>query len=123
MYRDVSNASDQNILEKELGKLESRVSTIIAEIKKAFESSRDGFSMSRDQRDALRKFLFVMKYRGPGFHQRFHGNKLGRYVADDADRFEKYMAENGYGKPVDVWFKSIATILDLQFDLQGHWKE
>lgn len=123
MYRDVSNASDQNIIEKELSKLESRVSRIIAEIKKAFESSRDVFSMSRDQRDTLRKFLFVMKYRGPGFYQRFHGNKPGRYIADDADQLEKYMAENGYGKPVDVWIKSIATILDLQLDLQGHWKE
>jgi hypothetical protein len=122
MYRDISNVSDHNILEKRLGKLESRVSTIIAEIKKAFESSRDGFSISRDQKDMLRKFLFIMKYRGPGFHQRFHGDKSGRYVADDADQFKKYMAENGYDNPVDVWFKSITTILDLRFDLQGHWR-
>ena len=50
MYQDVSNASDHNILEKELSKLESQVSTIIAGIKRAFESSKDGFSMSRDHR-------------------------------------------------------------------------
>lgn len=123
MYRDISNASDHNVIEKALGILESRVSKIIAEIKNAFDSSRHGFSMSRDQRDILRKFLFIMKYRGPGFHQRFHGNKSGTYVADDAHRFEMYMAENGYDNPVDVWFKSIMTILDLQFDLQGHWKQ
>lgn len=123
MYRDISNASDHNILEKRFSKLESQVSKIIAEIKNTFESSKDGFSMSRDQRDILRKFLFIMKYRGPGFHQRFHGNQAGKYVANDAYRFEKYMAENGYDNPVDVWFKSITTILDLQFDLQGHWKK
>ncbi|CAN9170956.1 unnamed protein product [Alternaria alternata] len=123
MYQDVSNASDHNILEKELSKLESQVSTIIAGIKKAFESSKDGFSMSRDQRDILRKFLFIMKYRGPGFHQRFHGDTSGRYVEDDADQLEKYMMENGYHNPVDVWFRSIKTILDLRFDLQGNWQK
>lgn len=123
MYQDVSNASDHNILEKELSKLESQVSTIIAGIKRAFESSKDGFSMSRDQRDILRKFLFIMKYRGPGFHQRFHGDTSGRYVEDDADQLEKYMMENGYHNPVDVWFRSIKTILDLRFDLQGNWQK
>ncbi|KAH7093417.1 hypothetical protein FB567DRAFT_515306 [Paraphoma chrysanthemicola] len=123
MYQDVSNASDHNILEKELSKLESRVSQIIAGIKKAFESSKDGFSMSRDQRDMLRKFLFIMKYRGPGFHRRFHGDKSGRYVQNDAAIFEKYMAENGYHNPVDVWYKSIKTILDLRIDVQGKWRQ
>ncbi|KAH7082880.1 hypothetical protein BKA63DRAFT_139266 [Paraphoma chrysanthemicola] len=122
MYQDVSNASDHNMLEKEFSKLESRVSQIIAGIKKAFDSSKEGFSMSRDQRDILRKFLFIMKYRGPGFHRRFHGDKSGRYVQTDAVQFEKYMAENGYHNPVDVWYKSIKTILDIQFDLQGNWK-
>lgn len=122
MYQDVSNASDRNIIEKELSKLESRVSKIIAEIKKAFESSKDGFSMSRDQRDILRKFLFIMKYRGPGYHQRFYGDKSGRYVENDADQFKKYMVENGYHNPVDVWLKSIKTILDLRFDLHGNWR-
>ncbi|KAH8621444.1 hypothetical protein IG631_23929 [Alternaria alternata] len=123
MYQDISNASDHNILEKELSKLKSQVSTIIARIKKAFESSKDSFSMSRDQRDILRKFLFIIKYRGPGFHQRFHGDTSGRYVKDDADQLEKYMIENGYHNPVDVWFRSIKTILDLRFDLQGNWQK
>lgn len=123
MYQDVSNASDHNILEKELSKIEGRVGRIIAGIKKAFESSQGGFSMSRYKRDILRKFLFIMKYRGPGFHKRFQGDKSGRYVEDDADQFEKYMVENGYLNPVDVWVKSIRTILDLQFDALGKWRK
>jgi hypothetical protein len=33
------------------------------------------------------------------------------------------MPENGYDKAVDVWYKSIKTILDLKMDLEGRWKE
>lgn len=79
--------------------------------------------MSRDQRDVLRKFLFIMKYRGLGFHRRFHGNKSGKYIEDDADQLQKYMQENGFHNPVDVWLKSIKTILDLKIDLLGNWKK
>jgi hypothetical protein len=123
MYRDVSNASDHHFLEKEIGKLESQASSIIAGIRKAFESQQSGFSMSRQQRDTLRKFLFIMKYRGPTFHRRFHGDGSGKYNADDTNQFNKYMQEKGYQNPVDVWFKSIKTILDLKLDLEGKWKK
>ena len=122
MYRDVSNASDHNFLEKAIGKLESQVSSVIADIRKSFESRKTGFSMSRHQRDTLRKFLFIMKYRGPSFHRRFHGDSSGKYNADDAEQFKTYMQEKGYQNPVDVWFKSIKTILDLKLDLEGEWK-
>ncbi|KAJ4289800.1 hypothetical protein N0V90_011131 [Kalmusia sp. IMI 367209] len=123
MYRDISNASDYNFLEKEIGRIESQVSSIIADIKKAFEGGMTGFSMSRSQRDLLRKFLFIMKYRGPGFYRRFHGDESGEYNEDDAVQFKLYMQERGYRKPVDVWFKSIKTILDLKLDLEGRWKK
>jgi len=64
-----------------------------------------------------------MKYRGPRFHQRFYGNSSSDYKQDDSDLFIKYMNENGYQKPVDVWLKSIKTILDLEMDLEGKWKD
>jgi hypothetical protein len=123
MYMDISNAADHNFLERELGKLESRVSRIIAEIRKALESGKEGFSMSRDQKDLLRKFLFVMKYRGPGYYRRFHGDEHGDYHEDDEGPFKEYMAEKGFRKPVDVWFQSIKTILELDVDLEGKWQK
>ncbi|KAF1847287.1 uncharacterized protein K460DRAFT_276406 [Cucurbitaria berberidis CBS 394.84] len=123
MYQDITNTADHNFLEKEIGKLESRVSSLIADIRKASESGKSGFSMSRQQRDMLRKFLFIMKYRGPGFHRRFHGDESGQYKEDDADQFERYMQEQGYKSPVEVWSKSIKTILNLTMDLQGQWQE
>lgn len=121
MYRDISNATDQYYLEKEIGKLESRVSVIIAGIRKALESGKDGISMRRNERDMLRKFLFIMKYRGQGYHRRFHGDESGNYDEDDKNQFKKYMQEKGYRNPVDVWFKSIKTILELKMDLNGEW--
>jgi hypothetical protein len=123
MYRDISNATDQYYLEKEIGKLESRVSGIIAGIKKAFESGNNSFSMVRNEKDILRKFLFIMKYRGRTFHRRFYGDGSGNYNAEDKDQFKKYMQEKGYQNPVDVWFKSIKTILELKMDLEGNWQK
>lgn len=123
MYRDISKAADQYYLEKEIGKLESQVSVTIAGIRKALESGQNGFSMTRHQRNVLRKFLFIMKYRGMGFHRRFHGNKSGNYVEDDKYDLEKYMQEKGYKKPVDVWFRSIKAILELKMDLKGEWRK
>jgi hypothetical protein len=78
-------------LEKELSKLESRVGCIIAGIKSAIDSRKDGFSMSRDQRNVLRKFLFIMKYRGLGFHRRFHGDKSGKHIESDAGQLQQHM--------------------------------
>jgi hypothetical protein len=119
MYRDSSNSADYNYLEKEFGKLESQVSKIIAGIREALESGKSGFSMTRNQRDTLRKFLFIMKYRGLGFHRRFHGDVSGRYEEDDKGRLEKYMQAKGYRKLVDVWLKSIKAFLEVKMDVEG----
>jgi hypothetical protein len=123
MYMDAANAADRQYLERELSKLENDVSSILAEIRKASERGQAGFCMSRDQRDLLRKFLFIMKYRGPNFHERFHGDQTGNYKEDDKEQFTRYMQENGYSNPVDVWFKSIKTVLRLNMDLEGRWKQ
>jgi hypothetical protein len=123
MYMDATNVTDRHYLEKELSKLERDVSKIIAGIREASELGQAGFSMSRDQRDLLRKFLFIMSYRGPNFHKRFHGDQSGTYHQDDKEKFERYMQENGYDKAVDVWYRSIKTILDLKIDLEGRWKD
>ncbi|KAF2134927.1 hypothetical protein P153DRAFT_329801 [Dothidotthia symphoricarpi CBS 119687] len=123
MYQDLSNVSDFNYLEKEIGKLESRVSVLIAGIRDALGSGKGDYSMSRPERDMLRKFMFIMKYRGPGFYRRFHGDKSGNYKQDDTDKFKAYMQEKGYQKPVDVWFQSIKTILNLEMDLDGSWQK
>lgn len=122
MYTDICDARDRNHIEKKLSKLECSASTIIRRITKALESGENGVRMQRSDRDLLRKFLFIMKYRGPGFHRRFQGNENGTYVADDKKTFDKYMEEKGYKRPVDVWLKAIDVIIDLNMDNDGEWQ-
>lgn len=121
MYRDFAKASDQNYLEKQLSKLESEAAKVISKIHKAFNSGNQAVWISRKERNILRKFLFIMKYRGKNFHKRFVNDEMEGYVEDDREKFLKYMRENGFQKPVDVWIHSIKTILELKMDPMGEW--
>ena len=72
MYRDFAHATNQHYLEQQLSKLESRAGQIISKIKKAFEANENEVWITRPERDDLRKFLFIMKYRGSMAHKRFY---------------------------------------------------
>src|SRR5438046_7080918 len=103
MYRDFAHATDQHYLEKQLSKLESRACEIISKIKKAFEANENEVWITRPERDDLRKFLFIMKYRGLLMRQRFYYQRIEEYSANDREMMLKYMHEKGFQKPIDVW--------------------
>lgn len=121
MYRDFADATNQHYLEEQLSKLESRAAGIISKIRKAFEAGNKDIWLIRTERDILRKFLFIMKYRGSGMHKRFYHEGAEGYSADDRERLLLYMQERGFNKPVDVWFDNIKGILELKMDPNGHW--
>ncbi|KAL9085882.1 MAG: hypothetical protein Q9165_007365 [Trypethelium subeluteriae] len=121
MYRDFTKVEDQQYLEKHLGKLESQAAQIINRVCKAFNNGNHTVWISRPERNNLRKFFFLMKYRGKGFHRRFLGDTTQGYVEDDKDKFLEYMRKRNFRNPLDVWFHSIKTILDLQMDVQSQW--
>lgn len=76
MYNDAADAiNSKKSVEAELSKLESRTAKILQKVKKAHENGDKGIALNRLERDRLRKFLFIMKYRGPGFY--------GKYVSRD----------------------------------------
>jgi hypothetical protein len=52
-------------VEQELSKLESQTAVILQKVKKAHENGDAGICLTRVERNKLRKFLFIMKYRGP----------------------------------------------------------
>lgn len=89
----------------------------------AFNSGNQAVWISRQERDDLRKFLFIMKYRGKGFHKRFVGDEVKGYVEDDKEKFMKYMQEKGFQKPLDLWFHNIKVILELKMDYKAEWKK
>ena len=121
MYRDFAEASNQHYLEEQLSRLESSAGRIISKILKAFEAGETEVWLARRERDTLRKFIFIMKYRGSGFHRRFYHQDTERYSANDRDKMLKYMQEKGFKKPIDVWFNNIKGMLELEMDLKDKW--
>ncbi|KAL9618008.1 MAG: hypothetical protein Q9160_007256 [Pyrenula sp. 1 TL-2023] len=123
MYRDLRDAKNQHHLEQELSVLESQAGKIISRIRKRHEAAEKDVWMTRKEYDTLRKFLFIMKYRGMGFHRRFQHETADEYLEDDKERFLKYMAKKGFTRPMDVWFDNIKAILQLKMDPDAQWAD
>ncbi|KAK3390131.1 hypothetical protein B0H63DRAFT_519366 [Podospora didyma] len=124
MYSDDSKPThQQQHVEKMLSKLETQASIVFQKIVKAFERKEDGLWITRDERDLVRKFLFMMKYRGSGFHNRFGHNKAEDYDENDRELMLDYMTKKGFKRPLDVWFHNIKTIIELKMDFEGKWIE
>ena len=121
MYRDFANTPNQHEVEQKLSRLESNAARIIQKIRKEYEAQKKGIWISRSERDTLRKFLFIMKYRAPGFRRRFDPQLPDEYSEDDAEQLRAYMREKGYKRPVDVWFDNIKVLVDLKMDPEMKW--
>lgn len=121
MYRDFANSSNQHYLEEELSKLESRAAETVSRIRKHFEEGKTEVWITRPDRNTLRKFLFIMKYRSSRMHKRFFYQNAQGYSSDDKERLLRYMNEKGFKKPVDVWFDNIKGMLELKMDAKGDW--
>jgi hypothetical protein len=122
MYQDTSKpAEQQQHVEMLLSKLEMRASEIFRKITKAFEQKEPGLWLARPERNLLRKFLFLLKYRGDGFRRRFFHQKPEDYSENDRELLREYMAKHGFKRPVDVWFHNIKTIIELDMDSEGRW--
>ena len=123
MYRDLRHGANQNHLEEKFSKLESQAGTVISKVRKAFEAGDRDVWITRSERDTLRKFLFIMKYRSSGFYERYHHSDAEGYSSDDRERLLDYMRKKGYKKPVDVWVDNINAMLALKMDPQMKWME
>ena len=123
MYRDFADAANPNRLEQQLSRLESSAAVIITKFRKEYEADKPEVWISRAERDTLRKFLFIMKYRGSRFHKRFYHHTAEGYSENDKGRLVNYMREKGYRKPVDVWYDNIHAILEMKMDPKGDWMD
>lgn len=63
-------------------KLEGQASAVSRRITKSFEQQEKALWLTRDERDLVRKFLFLLKYRGLGFRRRFYHDDADGYGAD-----------------------------------------
>jgi hypothetical protein len=122
MYNDAADAiNSKKSVEAELCKLESRTAEILQKVRKAHENGEPGIALTRLERDRLRKFLFIMKYRGPGFYGKYASKDLSGYRAEDKNLLRAYMAEKHFKSPRDVWLHNLRAILDLEMDPEGEW--
>ncbi|KAF2797003.1 hypothetical protein K505DRAFT_372805 [Melanomma pulvis-pyrius CBS 109.77] len=123
MYKDDSKFTrkQQMHIEAKLSRLESATSHVIRKIVKAHAEGKTEISMSRPEKDLLRKFMFVMKYRGPIFFQRFNHQNAEDYNSVDKPSFLEYMRKKNYQRPLDVWFDNLSQIMDMTIDPEGKW--
>ena len=119
MYRD-QTIMDQHDLEKKLSRLESQAGVIISKARKALESGSE-LVLTRFERDTIRKFFFMMKYRSSRFHERFNHHSIETYDSNDRDRLVEFMAKSNFSSPKAVWFSNIHAFLDLQMDAEMKW--
>lgn len=123
MYQDMSQATpkQRHRIEEIFGKLEGRLAPIILKITKAYESGDRGLWLLRGERNDIRKFLFLLKYRGSGFHQRFCSESPHENDENDKSLLQEYMRKKGIQRPVDVWFQGIEAISECDMDAEGQW--
>jgi hypothetical protein len=123
MYKDSSKftPNDQHYIEKKLGEIEQAASRIITRVVVAHAKGEVEVSLSRTDKDQLRKYLFVMKYRSPIFFKRFNHQTAEEYDSDDRATFLKYMQAKRFKKPLDVWFDNLTKVIDAPMDPDGRW--
>ncbi|KAK3935077.1 hypothetical protein QBC46DRAFT_453753 [Diplogelasinospora grovesii] len=123
MYVDTTKPTtkEQYRIESRFSKMESQASYIFRKIVKSFEAGDPALWLTRDERDLLRKFLFLLKYRNSAFHRRFYHDSFEDYFADDRGHLLDYMRDKGFSRLTDVWFHNLETIMALEMDPEGQW--
>jgi len=114
LYRDARNIEDVNEIEKKLSSLESAAATIIRNLHNGLSDSdisNATFSISREETETLRKFLFIMHFRKERlatsvFDPEHPDNIIGR------KRMLSMQKKLGLGSSTDMWLHFLRYYLD-----------
>ncbi|TXC06125.1 hypothetical protein FocTR4_00010842 [Fusarium oxysporum f. sp. cubense] len=125
MYRDMNGATkkEQHEVEEMFSKMENQAQRVFRKITKALEDGDKVVCLPRSERDLIRKFLFLLKFRGSMFHKRFYHEAVENYWANDKVMFTQYMRDHGFTRPIQVWLESLKTIMTLEMDPEREWME
>ncbi|KAG6118119.1 hypothetical protein E4U14_007164 [Claviceps sp. LM454 group G7] len=116
----ISN-KEQTRIEYKFNRLESDASAIFRRMLTALTANRRGLWLTREERNQVRKFLFVMKYRGPTSFGRYCHATMETYSAEDKEQLAMYMRENSFSRPIDVWMDNLEKLIDVKMDAQMDW--
>ena len=115
LYRDARNTDDVNEIEKKLSSLESAAATVIRNLHAVLSDSSTSdspvFTISREETETLRKFLFIMHFRNERLAKSFFDpehpdNLLGR------KRMLYMQKKLGLGSSTDMWLHFLRYYLD-----------
>jgi hypothetical protein len=123
MYIDAGHATNKQHIEEMFSKLENDAAVVISKIRKTFEGGEKIVALTRGERNVVRKFLFVMKYRKPSTHDRFFFETPEEYIGDDKEIFLEYMRRKGFKKPIEVWLDNIKAFLEIKMDVGTAWEK
>jgi hypothetical protein len=122
MYEDIADAIEsRKDVERELSNLEYRTVEILQKVKRVQEGDQAGIWLTRVERNRLCKFLFIMKYRGPGYCEKYFVGHPSEYESEEKHLVRAYMVKQGPSSPRDVWLHNLHTLLDLNMDADGVW--
>ncbi|PWW75895.1 hypothetical protein C7212DRAFT_280441 [Tuber magnatum] len=119
MYKDADHEKVYHV-EELLSKLESSVASIYHRIKSGHESRKYKFSITRKERNLLRKFLFVMRYRSHKFWSKYTGT-IDNYKHNDRDLLIEFLQERSITDLRQVWLQNLEVIVKTEIDADGEW--
>ncbi|KAF5848266.1 hypothetical protein GGP41_005627 [Bipolaris sorokiniana] len=121
--QDMYNGGLGKRMEDKLGEIERKAARVIARVVDAHEAGKEGILLVRSEKDLLRKFQFVMKYRSPIFFRRFNHQTAEDYNSNDKEEFLEYMRAKDFQSPLEVWFDNLTKMIDIRMDPDCHWIE
>jgi hypothetical protein len=122
MYREV-DSSDQFRLEKDLALLETRAGVVLAKARKTFALPDATLTLTRTEKDCLRKFLFVMKYRGSDFYEKYNVRTIQDYQEPDKVQLHEYLLAHNMSSPRQLWCANLRVFLNIDMDPGRKWQE
>jgi Protein of unknown function (DUF4238) len=113
MYQDIDQASITRFeVEEKLRLLEQQAAKILDNVENAYKRGDAVITISRQDKDELRRFLFIMLYRNRTLEYRYEKSKQN-YHADDRALMMKYMEEKRFEDPKTVWLANICAFLEV----------
>ncbi|KAG6015479.1 hypothetical protein E4U43_005246 [Claviceps pusilla] len=113
--------NQQNRIKQKLSRLESDASAIFRRMLTAFTAGDQGLWLTREERNLVRKFLFITKYRGSAMYKRYCHENMATYVDEDKEHLQTYMKQKGFSRPSDVWLDNLEKFIDVQMDVGMNW--
>lgn len=125
MYEDLGQATpkQRRHVEELFGRLEGESSRIFRRIIKGVEDGNKGIWLPREDRNVLRRFLFLLMYRSSQSHRRFYHATRDEYKSEDEVELHQYMLDRGFDRPVGVWFDNLKAIAECKMDAEGQWMQ